>query len=89
MKMPDRSLPIAIADFKLGLKPKLQVAACWASVLFPNFPGACTDRLLGTPRLSTLPQLLLQILDPGPQPLHRRLISDTRSNPSCLFNLAL
>ena len=51
--------------------------------------GACTDRLLCTSRLQTLPQPLLQILDPRPQPLHGRLIVKTGSNPARLFDLSL
>jgi hypothetical protein len=47
------------------------------------------DLLLDASRLPTLSQSLLQILNPRPQPLHGRLISDTRSNPVRLFNLAL
>ena len=83
------SLLTAPPDLGLGLKPKLQVASGWPSVLFPKFVGARTDLLLDVPRLSTLPQLLLQIIDPRPQSLHGRGIVDTRSNPGRLFNLAL
>src|SRR5438093_21690 len=83
------SLLIAPPDLGLGLEPKLQIASGWPSVLFPKFVGARTDRLLCTSRLQTLPQPLLQIVDPRPQPLHGRLIVETRSNPGRLFDLAL
>ena len=52
-------MPMALADLRLGLKPKLQVATCRATILFPNFPGACTDRLFCASRLQTLPQPVL------------------------------
>ena len=68
---------------------KLQLAVCRATVLFPNFLSTCADLLLGASRLKTLLQPLPQILDPGAQPLHRRLVTDTRGNPRSLFDLAL
>jgi len=46
------------------------------------------DLLLDALRLPTLPQPLLQILNPRPQPFYSRLISGTRSNPGRLFDLA-
>jgi len=58
MKMPDRSLPIALADFKLGLKPKLQVAACWPSVLFPKLVGERSNLLPHSADIPTLPEPL-------------------------------
>ena len=76
------------ADLGLRLKPKLQVAARGTSVLLPNFLRTLNDLLLDALRLPTLPQPLLQILNPRPQPFYSRLISGTRSNPGRLFDLA-
>jgi hypothetical protein len=41
-------LPFARLDFRFGLKPELQVTACGATVLLPEFPSACFDLVLGT-----------------------------------------
>ena len=62
-------------ELRLGLKPKLQVAAYGPSVLFPDLAGAYCYLLLDASRLQTLPQILLQILDPRLEPLHGRRIS--------------
>jgi hypothetical protein len=59
-------LPFARLDFRFGLKREVQVAVYRASVLIPNFPGACTNLLPGASRLPTLPQVLLQPIDPRP-----------------------
>jgi hypothetical protein len=56
--MSQSARSFALLDFTLGLKPKFQVMACRASVLFPNFPGPHADLLLGASRLQTLPQPL-------------------------------
>ena len=57
-------LPFARLDFKLGLNPELQVAACGATVLLPEFPSADSDLLLSTSCIQTLPQLLPKLLHP-------------------------
>src|SRR3954469_3887924 len=88
-QLKHRLFRIVLADLGLGLKPELQGAARGTSALFPKFMGACTGRLLCAPRLPMLLQLPLQILDPRPQPLHSRLIGDTRSHPGRLFDFAL
>ena len=72
-----RSLLISLRDLGLGLKPKLLVPAGGPSVLFPYLAGAHCDLLPNASRHQALPQLLLQLLDPRPLPLHGSLIGDT------------
>ena len=66
-----------LRDLGLGLKPKLLVPAGGPSVLFPYLAGAHCDLLPNASRHQALPQLLLQLLDPGPLPLQGSLIGDT------------
>jgi hypothetical protein len=73
----------APADLRLRLNPKLQVAARRASVLFPNFPSARTDRLLGASRLQTLLEHLPQIPESRPSAVPRSSLvpEDLHSDP--------
>ena len=48
-------LPFTRLDFRLGLKPELQVTACGATVLLPEFPSAGFDLFIGPLRVRTLP----------------------------------
>ena len=43
-------LPFARLDFRLGLKPELQVTACGATVLLPEFPSAGFDLFISPMR---------------------------------------
>ena len=43
-------LSFAGLDFRLGLKPELQVTACGATVLFPEFPSAGFDLFISPMR---------------------------------------
>ena len=80
---------MTLGDLSLGLKPELQVAVCWPSILFPKFVGARSNLFPGPPGGQTLSKPLPEFLGPRPKPLIGRLVRDARRDAAGLRDLAL
>ena len=79
---------MTLGDLSLGLKPELQVAVCWPSILFPKFVGARSNLFPGPPGGQTLSKPLPEFLGPRPKPLISCLVRNAPRDAVRLCNLA-
>jgi hypothetical protein len=76
---------LALFDLPFRLKPKLDIAFCRPTGLFPELVRACLDlRPTDQP-----PKLLLKLVNEASEPLYRGLIIDRPGNARCEFELVL